>query len=296
MKKILLSILLATATLAATAQDDLGSMLDSEEKPTKEYVTATFKGTRLINSHTIETVGKRTLEFRIAHRFGEFNSGIYDFFGFDGGASIRMSFDYSYDGRLMFGVGRNSVNKLYDGYIKYKLLRQTTTKGMPVSVTLVTNANITAMRDANSAANGYNRYSHFSSRMSYMTEIIIGRKINKTLSLQVAPMFIHFNQVERITDKNDVYAIAAAGRVKLSNRMALTGEYIYRLNKYSKSFSSFYNSASVGIDVETGGHVFQMHVTNSLGINETQFVPYTSTSWKNLGIRLGFNISRVFRV
>lgn len=295
MKKTAFYIVSIFFSLSLLAQDDLSSMLDdADEKTEKEYTTATFKGTRLINLHTIETVGKRTLDFRISHRFGDFNTGAYNFFGLDGGASLRLGLEYSYNGRLMFGVGRSSVGKLYDGFIKYPILKQTTDGKMPMSATWVSSINLTAMRDPNSAITGYNRYSFFENRLSYFHQIIIGRKFSEKFSFQIAPMWIHYNLVDKINDSNDMFALSASARLKLTKRMALTGEYVYRLNKYSDTFSSFYNSASVGIDIETGGHVFQIHFTNSLTMNEVQFVPYTTSNWLKGGIRLGFNISRVF--
>jgi hypothetical protein len=294
MKKTAIYLLLACISTVAFAQENLSDLLEEDELEEEKYVSATFKGTRLINLHTIETVGKRTLDFRIAHRFGDFNTGAYNFFGLDGGASLRLGLEYSYNGRLMFGLGRSSIGKLYDGFIKYRLLRQTTDNKMPISATWVSSINLTAMRDPNSSITGYNKYSFFENRLSYFNQLIIGRKFNESFSLQISPTWIHYNLVEKVTDSNAMYAVAIAARVKLTKRMALTGEYVYRLNKYSDVFSSFYNSASIGIDVETGGHVFQMHFTNSLAMNEVQYIPYTSSNWLKGGIRLGFNISRVF--
>lgn len=276
------------------AQDDLLKMLEQDVKPEKQYVAATFKSTRLINLHTVETVGKRTLDFRISHRFGEVNNGLYHFYGLDGGASIRIGLEYSYDGRLMFGIGRTSVQKMYDGFVKYRLLRQTTDGAMPVSVTWLSIMNLTTLKDPGKSATVPDKYEMLSSRFSYVHQAIIARKFNENFSAQISPTLIHYNLVDLQSDLNDIYAIGFAGRYKITRSFAITGEYGYRVNKYSARFNQYHNTAGIGFDLETGGHVFQVHFTNSLGVNEAHLIPYTDTRWLNGGVRLGFNISRVF--
>jgi len=301
MKKITLLVAcfgITTASICSAQEVDLLQLLDSTNasKTGKEFSIATFKTTRLINQQTLETLGKRTLDFRISHRFGDINGGTYNAFGLDGSANIRIGLDYSYDGRFMFGIGRSSFEKLADGFLKYRLLRQTTNNSMPVSMTLFSSINYTLLKDPTQNTTGFDKYENRSSRLSYAAQVIIGRKFNSKFSLQLAPTFIHYNLVQQIRDKNDMYSIAFASRYKLTKRFAITGEYVLRLNKYSNEFSNYHNSLGFGFDLETGGHVFQIHITNSFGINEVQYIPYTTTSWKNLGVRLGFNISRVFNL
>jgi hypothetical protein len=279
------------STLQVTAQDDLLESLNNEQSKKKSLTIASFKGTRLINSPTLEVVGRRALDFRIAHRFGPFNSGYQNFWGIDGPATIKLSFEYSFDGRFMFGIGRSSAQKLYDGFLKYRLLRQTTKNEMPISVTLYASANINGQKQESLPY-----YHNFTGRMSYAYQIIIGRKFNEHLTLQVSPTIIHYNLVEKSTDKNTTMAVIGAGRLKFTRSMALTFEYGMRLKGMTNDFSSYFNTASLGIDIETGGHIFQMFVTNSTGMNEVQYIPYTNTSWKDGGIRLGFNVSRVFAI
>jgi hypothetical protein len=288
--------LFTLTTNLSFGQDDLEQLMQQNEvKPKREYTTASFKGTRLINFHTIETLGRRTLEFRISHRFGTFDSGSNNFWGLDGPATIRLALEYSHNGRLMFGLGRTSVGKLIDGFVKYRLLRQTTNNRMPVSVTAIFSANMTTQPALiNPTTTALENYPYFSDRLIYMSQLIIGRKFGQSLSLQVSPMYIHYNIVPQIMDKNDIFALILSGRLKMSKRIALTAEYAFRLNKYSLDYKNYYNSASVGIDIETGGHVFQLFVTNSYGINEVMVIPYTNTTWKTGGIRLGFNITRAF--
>ncbi len=275
------------ASIGQTGADDLLNMV--VEKPRKEFTPATFKTTRLINFHTIEVLGKRSLDFRISHRFGDFNSGAYNAWGVDGGANIRLALEYSHDGRFMFGIGRTSGHKIADGFLKYRLLRQTTSNSIPVSVTLFTSLYHTF---EHVTIDGVNKYNNISDRLSYCNQIMIGRKFNSRFSFQLTAAMVHFNLVDKINDKNDCYIVGAVTRFKFAKRQAITLEYGYRINKYSKD--KYYDSFGIGYDLETGGHVFQLHLTNSFGLTEDQYFMYSNTSWDNWGIRLGFNISRVF--
>lgn len=291
LKQPIFALLLALP-FSGLAQDDPMALLNAQESRENPITIATFKTTRLINFHTIETCGKRTLDFRISHRFGPVNSGIENFWGIDGGASIRLGLEYSYDGRLQFGFGRTSYQKMLDGFVKYRLLRQTEGKGMPVSLTLIAGMYCNTSKDPLKEVTGFNRYDKFYSRLSYSYQAIFGRKFNKNLSAQIAPWLVHYNQVDEITDANDMYGVAAAIRYKITRSVALTGEYGLRINDYTDR--DYYDTFGLGFEVETGGHVFQMHITNSFGLVENQFLPYTDTKWGDGGVRLGFNISRVF--
>lgn len=279
---------------AAHAQDDLLKGLENEVKLEKEPVIASFKGTRLINLHTIETLGKGSLDFRISHRFGDFSSGSFNFWGLDGPANIRLGLDYSINNRLAIGIGRSSYGKMIDGFVKYRMLRQMTDNSMPISLTGLVSMNVTADKDATEAMTGVNKYHYFSSRISYMYQLLIARKFNDKLTLQLSPILIHYNLVTYTNDQNDMLAFAASGRFKVSKSISITGEYILRSSYYTAAKNLYHNSASLGVDIETGGHVFQLFLTNSIAINEVQVIPYTTTSWSKGQIRIGFNISRVF--
>jgi hypothetical protein len=259
---------------------------------TKDYVSATFKGTKIINFQSIETAGKKVLEFMIQHRFGDINGGANAFFGLDNGATIRFGLGYGITDRLEVGIGRTSYEKLVDGYMKYRLVRQTVEKGMPISVTLMGATYITSVQDPDAALNGYNKYHYFDDRLTYSLQAIIARKFSDRLSFQITPVYIHYNLVENMSDKNDALVLGFSGRYKFSKRMAVTMEYGLKYNSYTAQ--TYYNSMGIGWEIETGGHVFQMFLTNSTGIVEPQYLTHTVTSWKDGGIRLGFNISRAF--
>lgn len=292
MKKLIVSfsfIISSSSAFFAQSPDDLLNML--AEKPKKEYASATFKTTRLINFHTVEVLSRRSLDFRISHRFGDFNSGAYNAWGVDGGANIRLALEYCHGSRLMFGLGRTSGKKIADGFVKYRLLKQTTKGGgMPVSITLFSSVYHTFMQ--NILIDGLNKYQNIPDRLSYCNQIMIARKFNSRFSLQLTAAMVHVNLVDKIFDKNDCFVAGAVTRFKFTKRQAITIEYGLRLNKYSKE--KYYDSFGIGYDLETGGHVFQIHLTNSFGLTEDQYFMYTNTSWDNWGIRLGFNISRVF--
>ena len=278
----------------AQGQEDLMAELNKSLPKEQGFRSSTFKGTKLVNLHTVETLGIGTLEFRIAHRFGDFSSGANNLWGLDGPATIQFHLDYAVTDRLMVGVGRASYNKMFDAFAKYKWLRQTTDNRMPVTLTLLGSMNVTSNIDPNKALNGADRYQYFSSRVAYLAQAMIARKFNSNFSLQVSPLYIHYNMLSALTDQNDIFAVGVSSRYKITGSLALTGEYIYRVNKYSRDFNLYHNALSLGFDLETGGHVFQVFVTNSIGINEVSVVPYTESSWSKSQFRLGFNISRVF--
>ncbi|MEO0310722.1 MAG: hypothetical protein RIQ89_379 [Bacteroidota bacterium] len=276
--------------MKCTIAQDLWSLAEQTGPEQKDFTTATFKNTRLINMHTVEVLGKRTLDFRISHRFGTVNSGIDNLFGLDGGASIRLGLEYSYDGRLMAGFGRTSYQKMLDGFLKYKLVRQTQDWHVPVSITLFSSAFYNMQKGI--TINNEPLYSKKQYRLSYAHQILIASKLNSHFSLQVAPWLLHYNIVNNTADNNTAYGAAMIARVKFTKRQAITFEYGYRMKKTIEK--GYHDSFGIGYEIETGGHVFQIHVTNSFGIVENQFLTLTNDSWSNGGVRIGFNISRVF--
>ncbi|MBX7180755.1 MAG: hypothetical protein K1X82_01490 [Bacteroidia bacterium] len=291
----LLAFLFLSVNLFAQDDDLLKELEATDAKPVKEFSLATFKTTRIINTHSIESLGKRAWDLRLSHRFGDFKGGFNQFFGLDGNAPMKIAAEFSIDGRLTFGVGRtffnSSYGKLWEGFAKYRILRQTTDNKMPLSMTIIAGIGITQRKPSTTLPY---EFEYFTSRMSYFYQLAIGRKFSKALSFQVSPMLVHKNLVEKSTDKNDIWALSLGGRWKFSRSVALTAEYTFRLNKYTSNFSDYHNSAGIGVDIETGGHVFQVFIINSHPISELQFISDTRSSWTKGDIRLGFNMSRVF--
>jgi hypothetical protein len=289
---LMLPVVYSTASAQTdTASGDLMKMLDdsSAAKEHKEFTTATFKSTRIINGHSIENVGKGVLDFRISHRFGTLNQGVGNFFGLDN-ATTKLGFDYGITDWLMVGVGRSTYEKEYDGFLKVKVLRQREQGGSPVSISYLAAMSCQSMSEQLPAGQTY----FFTNRLFYVHQALIARKFNKWLSLQIMPTYIHYNIVPTTAEPNDVLAAGIGGRIKLSNRIALTGEYYYTIPNYM--LKGYHNSLSVGIDIETGGHVFQLLFTNSTGISERTFVGQTTGDWGKGDIHFGFNISRVFTI
>ncbi|MCB0567297.1 MAG: hypothetical protein KDD01_23260 [Phaeodactylibacter sp.] len=289
MKRILLLFGLALSILGLKAQeDDLLSLLGEEEE-TIDYTTASFKTNRVVNLHSLESTAGGVLDVKISHRFGTLNGGTYELFGLDN-ASIRIGADFGVSDRITIGLGRSSFQKTYDGFVKYKFLRQSTGKrNMPITAALLASTAVQTLKWQNP-----DRENYFSSRLYYTYQFILGRKFSEGLTLQLSPTVVHRNLVETSVESNDVLALGAAGRIKLSKRITLNAEYIYVLP--DQLAPGFRNSFSLGFDIETGGHVFQLHFTNSTSMIEKGFVTETNENWLDGGIHFGFNISRVFTV
>jgi hypothetical protein len=284
---LILPLFMIFAEFAKAQEEDLLSMI--EEDPVTEYVNASFKTNRVINLHSLESTAPGVLDFKISHRFGYINGGFYDIFGLDG-ATIRLGLDYGITDRLTIGGGRSSLQKTYDGYIKYKLLRQS--KGavnMPVTLAFFGSTAIQTLKWPDS-----NRENYFTSRLYYTFQCIIGRKFSESFSMQLSPTLVHRNLVKTKAEKNDVLGLGTAARIKLTKRVALNGEYIYILP--NQLASPYQNGISIGFDIETGGHVFQLHFTNSASMIEKGFFAENTGDWTNGDIHFGFNVSRVFTV
>jgi hypothetical protein len=282
-------ITLFAANAVAQDADDLMSKLESEVKPTIDYTTATFKTTRLINGHTVENVGKRVLDVKISHRFGKVNNGAYDLFGLDN-ATMRMGVDYGVTDNIMVGIGRSTFQKTFDAFVKWKILRQSTGKrNMPITLSYVPTIALKTLKFDNP-----NQKNYFSSRLFFTHQLIVGRKFSEATSLQLMPTFTHRNLVTLVSEPNDLLALGIGGRQKLTKRVSLNFEYYYQLPDYKLKGTT--NSLSLGFDIETGGHVFQLHFTNSQGMNERTFITETTGDWGKGDIYFGFNISRVFTI
>lgn len=290
MKKLLtLFCLISTRVFS---QDDLMKILDDENKNQPIYTAATFKATRLINGQTIETVGKNQLNFWISHRFGAINSGFIDnFFGLDE-ARIRLGLEYGITSQLTVGIGRSSQEKMYDFYGKYKLLRQS--NSMPITLTLYGSNAISTMATGSTLESGtVMKYYDNIERMTYTGQVLLARKFSERFSLQIMPTILHFNRAETSNTPNNMVALGVGGRMKLSKRLSISGEYYYAdFNRPANS--NYHNSLALGFDIETGGHVFQFHLTNSRGMIERQFIAQTTKQWSDGGIFYGFNIARSF--
>ncbi len=294
-KMLALILLLGIGFKGYSQEEDLLSLLG--EDSTVNYTTASFKSTRVINLHSTENMAAGELDIRISHRFGFISGGLYELYGLDE-STIRLGADYGITDRLMIGAGRSSYEKTYDGFFKYKILRQSTgARNTPLTMAFMSSMAIKTLKPSDPTRENY-----FSSNLYYTFQLILGRKFSDNFSLEIVPSLVHRNLVATVEEENDVFAIGAGGRIKLSKRVSLNAEYIYVLP--NQLAPQYYNSLSIGFDIETGGHVFQLHFSNSTSMIERGFIAETLGHWgkgkdpegEPFTIHFGFNLSRVFNV
>lgn len=283
---ILLSVVLVFPVHGQEDEESLLDLLGPEEEQTV-YADAAFKTSRIINSHSLENTGHGVLDVKVSHRFGFLNTGFYELFGLDQ-ASIRLGLDYGITDWLMVGLGRSSFEKTYDGFVKARILRQSSGKRkMPITLSALATMSINTLKWTDP-----DRENLSTSRYCYAYQVIVGRKFTPWLTLQLMPSLVHRNLVPTAEDAHDIFAIGSGGRVKLTKRIAMNFEYYYMLPEMMPEGTT--NSLSIGFDIETGGHVFQLHFTNSTQMVEKGFITESTGNWLDGDIHFGFNISRVF--
>lgn len=313
MKKFLF-ILFSSCSLAAAAQDNLLKMLDTAgTDKSVNRVTATFKTTKVISMQTPQTMGKGELDFRITHRFGnigeESNGGVHTLYGWDAISDVRFSFDYGITRNLQIGVARNKMAENLDGAVKWRFLEQTTDNKVPLTLCVYSIASLSPVRKEQLYAGADSTWAadsaKFAHRMVYTTQLVIARKFTPWLSVAITPSYTHRNYVlSRINasnlsvDENDLFSVGAGIRLKISRSVSILADYFYVMSDYRKNNPAvpYYNPLAVGIEIETGGHVFHVDFTNASGITENYLIPNSPDSWAKGGYKFGFNISRVFQI
>jgi len=303
LKFLVLCLMLVPVIPALAQDDDLMKLLKNQDTliPKNEPVAQPFKGTYVINSHSTKTLGKNNLDFRITHRFGNIGAqsggGVHNFYGFDNASNIRFAFDYGILDNLMIGVGRSKVKEHIDGLVKYRFLTQTTNNKIPLSVAVMGNTAVTPMKDVN------NNYTKFLRRVSYTGQLIISRKFGNIGALEILPTYVHRNYVQGAinpdngaAETNGFAALGIAGRVRITSSTSFIFDYYYTFSKFRQNNPQipYYMPLAVGIEIETGGHVFHINFTNSSGIIEQDFLESSPDDWLKGGFKFGFNISRVF--
>lgn len=283
--KLLLLVLLFGLGQSLFAQDNLMAILNEDEEAEVNYVQAAFKGTHVINGHSTKTKSKGELDFLIYHRFGPINSGIQEFFGLDQ-ANMRLGFEYGLTDFLNLGIGRSTYNKTYDGFVKWKFFRQKSGgENFPVSMVWLSVIDIPTVQIQEDLTTNQ--------RMGFTHELLISRKFGQRLTFQLIPGIVHLNTVPENKDDNDIFYLGSAFRFKINQSFALTGEYYHRFNPLQSLQT--YDVVGIGVDIETGGHVFQLHLTNSRPTFERGFITDTTDDFWDGDIRFGFNISRTFQ-
>jgi hypothetical protein len=265
-----------------TAQDDMLKLID-DGTINPVPVQATFKATRIVNSQSIELTRPKTLEFMILHRFGSMTNGFYDLFGMDE-AAIRFDLKYGINNRISLGAGRSSLNKTYDIFTKLKLLKQTSGgSSFPFSLALFSKMEIATIDQDLS----------FNDQLTFDIQVLAARKFNRSVSVQVMPTFIHRNLVQNAKDSHDLLSFGIGGRVKVTRRVSINADTFFPLGERNESFKQ---SWGLGCDIETGGHVFQLIITNVQGSFESEYIENATGTFDGLNLFLGFNITRVFSV
>lgn len=291
LSRIILYLTIIFKSLNIFAQDTLS---DDYEEP------RTFSSTRIINGHSVETLGKGYMDMRIEHRFGDMAGdfgGWENMFGFDNLSDMRIALEFGITDELMVGFGRSKgtgfpYRSLLDGFVKYRVLRQQKNK-MPISLTLIGGSFFTYMK-ASSDESQVNHFPKDAHRFSYFTQVNLGKHFGETLSLSIMPTYLHRNYVAA-NDINDIFALGGAFRVKLFKRFALLGEYYHVFNTSGlRPSDSYKNSLAVALEWFTFGHSFTINLTNSGGLGEAQFIPYTTENWLKGQFRFGFCVGRKF--
>jgi len=282
MKTDSLLVFFLLLSICGFSQESLLSLLDDKSTQYTEYM---FKGTKIINSESVEMPAQGVLQFMIQHRFGTLNSGFYNLYGLDN-SQVRMSLDYGLSENISLCVGRSSSLKAIDSNLKYKIIRQSNgEKVFPVTICL--NSSIVFKQYLSSISDNENF--KLLDQFSYSYKILIARKFNRNFSIQLSPTLIHYNHLPVDQLEHDLYSLGYGARYKISNRVSLNLETYSQFNSENKI-----NPFSIGVDIETGGHVFQFHLSNSAFMIDRAFIHETYDTWSEGSIYFGFNISRVF--
>ena len=294
MKKI--ALLICFLPFALFAQDDLLDGLESEVEVDKT-VTAAFKGLKVVNFETTKLADKNDFYFVVAHRFGSVKNGIKDFFGLDN-AVTQLKFIYGFTNWLNLGVARSSFQQKYGAHIKYRLLPQKR-DGFPVTLVGYNLVTVNTSLDTDQYAN-----LKFEDRLTYTSQLLLSKKLSESFSVLLVPTYIHENLATRsrevlpngttvnYDENSNQFALGVGGRYKISKRVSINADYGLHLNR--NDHASYRNPLSVGLDIETGGHVFQMHFTNAQAMFEEGFIVQGQGDWADGNFFFGFNISRVF--
>jgi hypothetical protein len=287
--KVILNIIFYFSLSIVYSQNDLLDILEEETKQetSNEIVTSIFKGTRILNGHSVENRKKQELEFIISHRFGRVNLGFDELFGLDQ-ANIRFAFEYGLNDNLTIGIGRSSFEKTFDSFLKYSLIHQTKgEKSFPFAISLFGSIAAKTIKDYPPTDKRT-----FAESLFYVGQVLIARKVSSDFSVQLTPTYIHRNTVKISEDPYDIFALGFGSRLKLSKRVSLNSEYFHAFNE-SMSINAR-NSLSFGVDIETGGHVFQLILSNSITMIEKSFIAETTGNFFGGDIHFGFNLSRTF--
>jgi len=293
-----LAVLLVFTNVNAQ-ENDLIEELDSLSKDEVFFENPAFKALQIGNLQSTKLVGKKDFYMVVAHRFGTVKGGIKEFYGLDQ-ANTKIQFLYGLSNRFQLGISRDSYEKTYSTTLKYGILRQSNNR--PINIVLYSSIDINTLLNKNTYPGLL-----FFDRFAYTTQILVSRRFSNKLSLELAPIYVRQNLIDLnyaqttipatrplgfLTEPWNQYILAVGGRYKFTKRMSVNIDYAYN---FTKTKSSLYrNPLTIGVDIETGGHVFQLLFTNSRASNDAAFLTETLGDWSKGDVSFGFNIVRVF--
>lgn len=291
-------ILLLSVPFFSLSQDDFD--FDFEDSFEKGDIK-TFNSTRIISGHSVETLPEKTFEMRIEHRFGDIAGdmgGYQTLFGFDNVSDMRIALEYGITNKLMIGLGRCKgtsapYSSLLDGFMKYRVMTQKEGES-PISISVGAGSTFT-YREASTVMSDVAFFPKVSHRFCYYTQLNVAYRFRDIVSLSVMPTLVHRNYVAQ-NDVNELFSLGAAMRLKLSKKFFLLMEYYPSIHNEDVRKENYFNSLGIALEWKTFGHNFTINFTNSKGLGETQFIPYTYESWLKGQFRLGFCVSRQFSI
>lgn len=290
--RLLFFFLILAFTARAQEADSLLKSLSADSlSPT---VDAVFKSTRVVLSHSSETQKKHDLDMRIRHHFGDIGGrfgSAHTLYGLDLASDLFIGFDYGISDNLTVAIGRSKTDELFNFSGKYKLVKQKSNEAMPVNLTVFAQMGWIAREPFNES-----EFVDYADRFSYFLQAIISRKFSQRLSLEVMPGFLLRKNVSDVNEPENLFALGFAGRMKLTKRLSFVADYtlVNGLSRPKDLATTYYNPLGVGLEIETGGHIFSLNFMNAEYIIENNFIPNTKKSWNDGGVRFGFTISRNF--
>lgn len=270
----------------ASAQDDLLNQLNAEKSDVKDKETTAFKGLQICNIQSTKMTAKGEWYMVISHRFGDLTEGLDNFFGLDN-ALTKIGGIYGVTDWLSLGASRHTYNKIYEVTAKYKLADQIT-NGFPVSIVGYNTMDINSALSTDMYPN-----LKFNNRLAYSSQLLVSRKFSEGLSFELGGVYVHKNLFDDAQELKDQYLVAAGGRCKLSKRLSVNLDYAYKINQLENA-PLYQNPLSLGLDIETGGHVFQMVFSNSQPMNDVAVFTNATGKWNGGSLYFGFNMYRVF--
>ena len=269
------------------AQDDLLNQLDTVKSKEKQIEMSAFKGLQIVNMQSTKLPTKGEWYMVVSHRFGDLTKGLDNFFGLDN-AYTKIGGIYGATDWLSLGFSRQTYNKTYELTAKYKLANQEI-NGFPVTIVGYNTMDINSALKTSQYP-----YLKFNNRLAFTTQILVSRKFSDKFSLEMAPIYVHKNLFEGGLEQKDLLLAGLGARYKIAKRMSVNLEYAARVNMPENFVSPYHNPLSVGLDIETGGHVFQLVFSNSQPMNDVAVFSNTAGDWNGGSIYFGFNMYRVF--